>query len=83
MIGDKNLTGVSNAQMLTFPGQAHFAIPGATAHCGDCWFWSPQRKGDKKAVCGKAVSMQKGIRPRAFPAYATICQYFTKTAPDA
>lgn len=78
MLGDKNLMGVSDAQVHTFPGQAHFAIPGATKRCSDCWYWVPKRQGDKKAVCEKAVQMQRGVRPRAVPAYAKICQYFAK-----
>lgn len=78
MLGDKNLMGVSAAQVHTFPGQAHFAIPGASKCCGDCWWWQPTRQGDKKAVCGKAASMIRGDRPRAIPKYAKICQYFAK-----
>lgn len=82
MIGSKYLTGETIKQGITFPGQAHFAIPGATEHCVNCWYWSPKRERDKRAVCGKAASMiRSGERPRAIPAYATICQYFCKTAP--
>jgi hypothetical protein len=86
MLGSKNLMGETAAQLLTFPGQAHFAIPGSKKHCRDCWFWSPKRKGDKRAICGKAVSMmsRRGAPPSvpAVPAYASICQYFTETAPE-
>ena len=78
MIGDKNFMGVTSVQVQTFPGQAHFAIPGAAKVCADCWFWQPIRRGDKKAVCAKAASMIRGDRPRAVPAYAKICQYFAK-----
>ena len=78
MIGNKYLTGETASQAITFPGQAHFAIPGAKARCADCWFWNPKRKGDGRAVCSKAASMIRGDRPRAIPGYATICQYFAK-----
>jgi hypothetical protein len=83
MLGNKYLTGETVAQGITFPGQAHFAIPGAKKVCRDCWFWSPRRAGDKKAVCGKAASMTPGQRPMAVPRYATICQYFRQDAPTA
>ena len=78
MIGNKYLTGETPGQALTFPGQAHFAIPGATLRCADCWFWKPKRQGDRSAVCEKAASMIRGDRPRAVPAYATICRHFAK-----
>jgi hypothetical protein len=83
MLGSKYLTGETHAQVITYPGQAHFAIPGAKAVCRDCWFWSPRRPNDKRAVCGKAASMSPGRRPASIPRYATICQYFTETAPAA
>jgi len=82
MLGTDHFTGETVEQVLTHPGQAHFAIPGAKTRCSACWFWSPRRAGDKKAICGKAASMTPGQRPRAIPAFATICQYFTKTAPE-
>ena len=40
MIGSKYLTGETIKQGITFPGQAHFAIPGATEHCVNCWYWA-------------------------------------------
>lgn len=83
MIGSEHLTGETRRQGITFPGQAHFAIPGATRKCGDCWYWAPRRANDKKATCEKARRMLRNETPRAFPAYATICQYFTETAPSA
>jgi hypothetical protein len=83
MIGDKNLTGVSDAQVQTYPGQAHFAIPGAKRFCGECWFWVPTKRGDKRAICGKAAQLQSGVRPRAVPSFAKICQYFRENAPTA
>jgi hypothetical protein len=83
MIGDKNLIGVSDAQTLTYPGQAHFAIPSAKRFCSECWFWRPTKRGAKRAVCGKAVQLQSGVCPRAVPGYAKICQYFREDAPTA
>jgi hypothetical protein len=83
MLGSKNLTGETSAQVITFPGQAHFAIPGAKRVCCDCWFWSPRRLSDKRGVCGKAASMMSRRGPPPIPRYATICQYFTETAPSA
>jgi hypothetical protein len=86
MLGTDHFTGETPEQILTHPGQAHFAIPGAKTRCGDCWFWSPRRPSDKKAICGKAASMmsRRGAPPSipAVPRFATICQYFTKTAPE-
>ena len=82
-LGTPHLTGESLRQGITFPGQAHFAIPGATRQCGDCWHWAPRRPSDKKAICNKAAQMLRNQRPRAIPGYATICQYFTETAPSA
>jgi hypothetical protein len=81
MIGGKNLTGETAAQGITFPGQASFAIPGASKKCADCWWWKPTKAGDKRAICGKASSMIGAARARAVPAYATICKYFRETAP--
>jgi hypothetical protein len=82
MLGSKNLTGETPRQVYTFPGQAHFAIPSAKKRCGDCWFWSPKRAGDKRAICGKAASMSHGARQPAIPNTAFICQYFTETKPE-
>ncbi len=76
MIGANHLTGETAAQWMTHPGQAHFAIPGATKKCGDCRFWHLNRPSHRKAICGKAVELLRGQRPRAIPVYATICQYF-------
>ena len=83
MIGSNYLTGETAAQWITHPGQAHFAISGAKKQCGDCWFWSPRRKTDRKAVCGKAAELLCGQRPRAIPNTATICQYFRQENPAA
>jgi hypothetical protein len=82
MIGSKYLTGESPAQELTHPGQASFAIPGAKKICRECWFWSPLRAGDPRAVCGKAASMSPGRRPSRIPRNSVICKYFTETAPE-
>jgi hypothetical protein len=83
LLGSKNLTGETIAQVITYPGQAHFAIPSAKRICGDCWFWSPRRPSDKKAICGKTASLSSRGWPPAVPRHATICQYFTETAPAA
>jgi hypothetical protein len=82
MLGSKYLTGETHAQVITHPGQAHFAIPGAKRICGDCWFWSPRRRSDKLGICNKAALMTRGRLPPKIPRYATICQYFTEDAPE-
>jgi hypothetical protein len=83
MIGTNHLTGETSAQWITHPGQAHFAIPGATAKCGDCWYWAPRQPSDRRAVCNKAWELLRGQRPRAIPNTATACQYFTQEKPAA
>jgi hypothetical protein len=82
MLGSKNFTLETNAQLITHPGQADFAIPGAKRVCRDCWFWSPKHHNDPRAVCGKARSMSQGRDTQRIPRYATICKYFTETAPE-
>ena len=81
-LGTQHLTGETAAQWMTFPGQAHFAIPGAKKHCFQCVFWVPKRKGDKKAICGKAAELLRNQRPRAIPRHAIICQYFEEAEPS-
>lgn len=81
MLGTNHLTDETLAQEITLPGQAHFAIPGDKRQCRDCWFWSPRRPSDLKAVCGKAASMMR-VRPVKVPCYATACCYFTLTEPE-
>jgi hypothetical protein len=75
MIGSKYLTGPSPEQTLTHPGQAHFAIPGEKRTCDACLFWTPQRAGDRSAVCAKARA--RGLKPsHKVPRSATICKHF-------
>jgi hypothetical protein len=76
MIGTKNLTGETDVQAFTFPGQAHFAIPGATTYCRDCVFWSPKYRDDKKAVCRKAAMLTYRTQTQQVPGYAKICKHF-------
>ena len=41
--------------VLTYPGQAHFAVAGEARKCGDCTFWTPNgQKGATTAICAKA-----------------------------
>ena len=80
-LGTPHLTGETLRQGITHPGQADFAIPGDGRVCRDCWFWSPRRRGDLKAICGKAAETLR--YPRAVPRYATVCKHFTETAPIA
>jgi hypothetical protein len=75
-IGSSNLTGETQAQTLTFPGQAHFAIPGAKKRCHQCGFWEPKRARDNMAICGKAVQLLCTDSPRRIPGSAIICRYF-------
>jgi hypothetical protein len=75
-LGTQHLTGESSAQWLTFPGQAHFAIPGAKRICVDCVFFERRRLRDPKGICGKAAQLLRGQRPSAIPRNAVICQYF-------
>ena len=82
-LGTPHLTGETLRQGITYPGQAHFAIPGATRKCFDCYYWVPKRPSDRKAICLKAEQLLRNERPRAIPSYATICQHFTETAPSA
>jgi hypothetical protein len=79
MIGSKYLTDETLEQAATFPGQAHFAIVGATRCCQDCVHWRPYRAGDRKAVCEKAWISRNP--PPKVPAYATICKHFEKRSP--
>jgi hypothetical protein len=83
-IGSPNLTGETQAQTMTFPGQAHFAIPGAKKRCYQCLFWQPKRERDRAAICVKAMQLLRTDSPRRIPANAVICQYFEeKTSPAA
>ena len=75
-IGSSNLTGETQAQTLTFPGQAHFAIPGAKKRCHQCLFWESKRPRDRAAICGKAVQLLPTDSPRRIPGSAIICRYF-------
>ena len=84
MLGADHLTGETAAQLITHPGQAHFAIPGDQRICRDCWFWSPRRHTDMKAICGKTQALMGGRgRPVAVPRYATACKHFAAEAPAA
>jgi hypothetical protein len=76
MIGSKYLTGETAAQEITWPGQAHFAIPGAKRKCRDCAFWALRYKDDKRAICSKAAMLTPRKQTQRIPAYATICKYF-------
>lgn len=82
MLGTDHLTGETAAQLITHPGQADFAIPGAKKVCRDCWYWSPRYKDDRRAICGKARAMSFGRETQRIPRYATICKYFSETAPE-
>jgi hypothetical protein len=84
MIGSKNLTGETDVQAFTFPGQAHFAIPGATKHCADCAFWSPKYQGDKRAICRKAAMLTWCTKTVQVPGYARVCKHFEErcSTPD-
>ena len=61
---------------ITYPGQAHFAIPGAEHRCFECRYWTPRRKDDKKAVCLKAAALMRNASPPLVPRNAVICKYF-------
>jgi hypothetical protein len=76
MIGSKYLTDLSHEQMLTHPGQAHFAIPDEKRTCDGCWFWMPERARDRSAICAKARETMSLERLRKVPRYATICKHF-------
>ena len=75
-LGSGYLTDESAEQAITYPGQAHFAIPGATRHCFECDFWAPRREKDKKAVCLKAAGLLRDASPPQVPRQARICRYF-------
>jgi hypothetical protein len=81
MIGAKHLTEETDAQALTHPGQAHFAIPRAKARCRECVFWKPDRKSDQAALCQKAQALIFRLRLPKVPGGATICKHFE--APEA
>jgi hypothetical protein len=83
MIGSKYLIGETIQQGITFPGQAHFALPNSSKICRDCWWWSPRHAGAKKAVCSKAAQLMRGpLPPPHVPRYATACKYYATAAPD-
>ena len=74
MIGSQHFTGASDAQVLTHPGQAHFAVAGETRHCGDCTFWTPNGQKSTTAICAKARESFRA--PKTVPSFATACKYF-------
>ena len=76
MIGSKYLTDLSHEQMLTHPGQAHFAIPDEKRTCDGCLFWTPERARDRSAICEKARATMSLKRLPKVPRYATICKHF-------
>ena len=76
MFGLEYLTDRSPEQMLTHPGQAHFAILGEQRTCDGCQFWMPQRPRDRSAICAKARDTTSLQRLRKVPRYATICRHF-------
>jgi hypothetical protein len=74
MTGLPHLTGASDAQVLTYPGQAHFAVAGEARKCGDCTFWTPNgQKGATTAICAKARAIGA---PKKIPSFASACKYF-------
>jgi hypothetical protein len=76
MIGSKYLTKPSPEQTLTYPGQAHFAIPDEKRACDGCLFWTPERARDRSAICAKALAMMRLERLPKVPRYAIICKHF-------
>ena len=76
MIGSKYLADLSPEQVLTYPGQAHFAIPGEERTCGGCQFWMPQRSRDRSAICAKARETMGLKQSPKVPCGATICKHF-------
>jgi hypothetical protein len=76
MIGLEYLTDQSPEQMLTHPGQAHFAVPDEKRTCDGCLFWRPQRAGDRSAICARARETTSLERQPKVPRYAIICKHF-------
>ena len=75
-LGSDHLTNETAEQAATFPGQAHFAIPGAKHRCFECSYWAPLRESAKFAVCLKAAALMRNASPRKVPRNAVICRYF-------
>jgi hypothetical protein len=76
MIGSNHLTEETTEQGITFPGQAHFAIPGATRVCRECLYWSPRYQDDTRAICRKAATLTYRTQTQRVPGYAKICKHF-------
>jgi hypothetical protein len=76
MIGSQHLTLTQAAQIDTYPGQAHFAIPDARETCWRCRFWDARSDREQHAVCLKAQRLTPGRRTQKVPWNARVCRYF-------
>ena len=74
-LGSNHMTLKSAEQAITYPGQAHFAIPAAKRHCFECDYWDQKSATNNKAVCFKAAQMMRRDPPKV-PRNALICKYF-------
>ena len=74
-LGLDHMMGETPERTITYPGQAHFAIPGAKHHCFECRYWTPRHRSNK-AVCLKAAALLHDASPPLVPRNALICKYF-------
>jgi hypothetical protein len=82
MLGSPYLTMDTPEKTVTYPGQAHFAIPGATRTCRECMEWDNLRgRRDqagllRPAHCRKAARLSRTPLPEV-PHKASECRHFT------
>jgi hypothetical protein len=79
MVGSLHLTDENVAQIVTLPGQAHFAIDGRHT-CRECAHWASKGQRDPKgnlkpAHCRKARLMSPEPLPE-IPYRAWACKHF-------
>ncbi|HEY1888462.1 MAG TPA: hypothetical protein VGG86_20835 [Roseiarcus sp.] len=75
MIGGLNLTGESVGQIMTHPGQAHFAVDGVHT-CRECEHWASKGQRDKARLLKPAQCLKAPKEYPAIPHQAWACRYF-------